>query len=316
MKSTRTILSVLLQTTAALVVAGCAQSGPADRIPRTACDRPLCRIDPPADAHCADAMVTDDTGVKRQLEHAAHKLMEAGKCTPVADLAKQLSRTQCKLTLGPPQPKAMTAAQTYARCRGGVLVVAGLYKCPKCTRWHVSPASGILVHPSGIFLTNYHVMKNTKYKAMVAMTADGKVYPVTEILAASASEDVAVVRLDAGGRRLAALPISVGSPVGSPVTVISHPVGRFYLLTAGIVSRYQKTKRAGKTVSMMTITADFARGSSGAPVLNDRGAVIGMVASTSSVYYPALKKGKAEQLQMVFKQCVPAESIVKLFAAP
>ena len=317
MKSTRTILlNVMLQATVALLAAGCAQSDTAARTPRGACDGPPCRIDPLVDAGCAGATITDDLAVKRKLEHAAHTLMEAGKCTPVAELGKQLSRGQCKLKLPKQHSAAMTATQTYARCKAGVLVVAGLYKCTKCTRWHTSAASGILVHPSGVFLTSYHVMTNTKYKAMVAMTDDGKIYPVTEVLAGSASEDVAVARLDAGGRRLAALPIAVGSPVGTPVTVISHPASRFYLLTAGIVSRYQKTKRVGKTVSMMTITADFARGSSGAPVLNDRGAVVGMVASTSSVYYPPVKKGKTEQLQMVFKQCVPAEAIVKLFAAP
>ena len=84
-------------------------------------------------------------------------------------------------------------------------------------------------------------------------------------------------------------------------------------LPAGIISRYQKTKRANKIVPMMTITADFAQGSSGAPILDDRGRVVGLVTSTSSVYYPA-KNGKKEQLQMVFKQCVPGASILKLIS--
>ena len=64
---------------------------------------------------------------------------------------------------------------------------------------------------------------------------------------------------------------------------------------------------------MMTITADFAKGSSGAPVFDDRGNVAAMVASTSSVYYTQTKDTQ-KNLQMVFKQCVPAASILKLIA--
>ena len=313
MRTPRTLLSAALHVAAAFAAVGCAQPDAASRVLCRECDPAITRTDRLPAVQCAGVAATNDVTLKRQLDHAAHTLMEAKKATPVTELIKQLSRRQCKIKPLAPQATALTPAQIYARCKPAVLVVAGLYKCPKCTRWHTGAASGVLIDPAGVFLTSYHVVKNTKNKAIVAMTADGKVYPVAEVLAASESDDVAVVRLGSGGRRFTALPIAAGGPVGSPVTVISHPTNRFYLLTAGIVSRYQKTKRANKLVDMMTITADFGRGSSGGPVLNDRGAVVGMVASTSSVYYPA-KKGKTEQLQMVFKQCIPAASILKLLA--
>jgi len=270
----------------------------------------------PSDQSCVDANgpVIDDLALRRVLQNTARKLMDSKKATPSAELLKQLTRKQCKITPPPARAKAMTPAQAYARCKSAVIVAAGLYKCTKCTKWHTGGASGVLIGPSGVFVTNYHVMANTRNKAMVAMTADGQVYPVTEVLAASAADDLAIVRLDAGGKRLAALPVAADSPIGTPVTVISHPKSRLYTLTAGIISRYQKTRRAGKTVDMMTITADFAQGSSGAPILDDRGSVIGLVTSTSSVYYPA-KGGKKERLQMVFKQCVPGASILKLISA-
>jgi S1-C subfamily serine protease len=57
----------------------------------------------------------------------------------------------------------------------------------------------------------------------------------------------------------------------------------------------------------MSITADYAKGSSGGPVFNDRGEVVGMVSSTSSLYYqtdsPEAPKEKGP-LQMVIKNCV------------
>ena len=85
------------------------------------------------------------------------------------------------------------------------------------------------------------------------------------------------------------------------------------MMTHGMVSRYNmimetKHKKAGKR---MTITADYAKGSSGAPVFNRKGQVVGVVSSTSSIYY-SVENGKKENLQMVVKNCIPVESIHEL----
>jgi len=61
----------------------------------------------------------------------------------------------------------------------------------------------------------------------------------------------------------------------------------------------------------MAVTADFAKGSSGGPLLDACGNVAGMVASTTSIYY-GTEKGQKDNLQMVLKHCVPAASILKL----
>ena len=64
-------------------------------------------------------------------------------------------------------------------------------------------------------------------------------------------------------------------------------------------------------VDQVSITADYARGSSGGPVLNDRGEVIGIVKSTQPIFY-RMTNGKGENLQMVVKQCIPSASILQL----
>ena len=103
-------------------------------------------------------------------------------------------------------------------------------------------------------------------------------------------------------------------PIGSSVSVISHPGQRYYCYTSGVVSRYTQLRSKEGPAKAMTITADFARGSSGAPVMNDSGEVIGVVRSTESLYYK-VEKGQQKNLQMVFKTCIPATSLLKLIAA-
>jgi V8-like Glu-specific endopeptidase len=116
-------------------------------------------------------------------------------------------------------------------------------------------------------------------------------------------------------------------PVGNPVTVISHPNYKFYLLTQGHVSRYYMNK---EKMTFMNITADYAKGSSGGPLFNNRGDLIGLVSSTTSLSanFKTLpqseeqrktntKKNKKSTMikqdhQMTLKNCVPSRAILKL----
>jgi S1-C subfamily serine protease len=60
----------------------------------------------------------------------------------------------------------------------------------------------------------------------------------------------------------------------------------------------------------MTVTADFAVGSSGGPVFNRHGAVVGMVARTHTIN--ADPKSESPTTQMVVKMTIPSEDILSL----
>jgi S1-C subfamily serine protease len=143
----------------------------------------------------------------------------------------------------------------------------------------------------------------------VATTADGRIMPVLSVLAASEADDIAIVQL--GGEGLQPVPLLADAPVGSKVCAISHPDSQYYTLTEGIISRYCVRTTKGAEVPLMAITADYAKGSSGAPILDECGNAVGMVASTISIYYTN-EGGKKDNLQMVLKHCVPAASVLKL----
>ncbi len=269
--------------------------------------------------------VIDDRARQSALSKACNALVKSKNFTSAEELTKQLTRKSCQLALPVPSARPLTPQRVYAQRRDSVLVVSCLYKCPNCTRWHNSYASGFLIDASGVFVTNYHVMANQagrKRHAYVAMTFDKKVYPVKEILAADKQSDLAIVRLDLGDKppKVRPVPLATGTSVGAPVVVLAHPGQRYYTLTAGMVSRYYRHRRGNRTVTMMSITADYGVGASGGPVLDSAGNVVGVVSSTSPIAARRAtgKDGKQVQqsIQMVVKQCVPVAAIKAMIKKP
>jgi len=266
----------------------------------------------------------DDQQIIRNLEKAAAELVAAGRTVKMAVLIGQLQTKKCAVDLAAPSKESIPAETFYQRMKASVLVFAGYYKCSKCGKYHVATASGYAISKSGICVTNYHVVNAPSWETLVAMTAAGRVLPVQAVLAASSADDVAIVQVglptasQAGqpaaqpdSQDLAPAALAADAPVGSRVRVINHPDGRFFVFTEGVISRYFKAHRKEGDAAMLAITADFAKGSSGSPVFNECGAVVGMVASTASIYYN-VKEGHREDLQMVVKECVPASSILRL----
>jgi S1-C subfamily serine protease len=201
------------------------------------------------------------------------------------------------------QPQA--PAELYRRLQGSVLVHCHLYLCDKCKRTHLNPSTCFPLTADGICVANYHAFTTTNTLGMAVATRAGRVFPVTEVLAASARDDVVIFRVAAAD--LQPLPFAAPADVGTPVSVVSHPHSLFYVMTQGTVARYCLDKGARR----MQITADYAIGSSGGPVLNAGGGVVGMVASTQTIYADR-HHGEPGNLQMVVKLCVPSASIRQL----
>jgi S1-C subfamily serine protease len=166
----------------------------------------------------------------------------------------------------------------------------------------------------GAIVTNYHVVEGIldDERAMVATTSTGGVYPVKELLAASETDDVAILQLELPrGVQLQPAKVAPRSWPGEDAIVISHPVGRFYTLTKGTVSRNATLHMKDGTSNRLFITADYAKGSSGSPVFNSLGEVIGLVSSTESIYYTQTKDVQ-KNLQMVFHNCVQGQAVLSL----
>ena len=255
----------------------------------------------------------EDGAIKAAIERAGTRYLEREATTDNATLQEQLSRRSVALDAPAEGTLTQDADNLADRASEGVVVIAGLYLCGNCDNFHANCASGFVISEDGLAVTNYHVVESSNNTTLVARTHDGRVVPVLEVLAANEADDVAILRLG-GDEPFTALPIARDAEVGERVHAVTHPNGRFYTYTSGELSRFfMEPRRRGPGVRRMQITADYAKGSSGGPILNDRGQVVGMVSSTNSVYYNE-NNGVQENLQMVFHNCVPYESILDLFA--
>jgi S1-C subfamily serine protease len=234
--------------------------------------------------------------------------VDAGKTVGMDPLRKALAE-QKRHPVRTPRARrsALKPAKLFERCRKSVVMVGKLHQCGKCDRWHTDVATGFVLHEDGIVATCYHVVGGTeKHKAIAVRTEDGGVYPVKAVLASNKTNDLALLQIDAGD--LVPLPIAGHAPVGTQVYCIGHPVKQFYTMTDGMVSRYFRGKDGR---AEMAITADFAKGSSGAPVLDETGSVVGIARSTMPVYYEK-KDGVGTKVQMVWKQCAPSSVLLDL----
>ncbi|HCP85241.1 MAG TPA: hypothetical protein DIT88_12635 [Planctomycetaceae bacterium] len=256
----------------------------------------------------------DDGFLRGQISTITDSLVTDEKVADASELSSQLDKNRGSVELPTIESAPLSGQEIYAQASESVLVLSKVFKCNRCTRWHDRSSGAFAITADGIIVTNYHVVAGSQpdERTIVATTRDGRVFPVKEVITASKVNDIAVLRLELpDGESLRPLKLAEEAHPGETAYAISHPVGRFYTLTQGIVSRNAIVRAKDGRSERMFITADFAKGSSGSPILNNRGEIIGMVAATESIYYTQTQE-EQKNLQMVFKNCVPSHSIRNL----
>lgn len=219
-----------------------------------------------------------------------------------------------------PFNRPLTNEEIYRKCSDAVLMFGNYYKYDEKGEMYAGVgASATALTPDGICMTNYHVMealikkdwheiKEVNEDSLYYVgTRQGKVYPIIRILGYSKAGDIAFFQVDTRGDKLAYLPIGTPLETGAEISVISHPQQLFYMFARGVVARNTTYGNKFPNTDRMEITADYAVGSSGAPILDKYGNIAGMVASTTGLYFDQEKK---TSLQMVLKSTIPV-SVIK-----
>ncbi|MCS7020908.1 MAG: serine protease [Gemmataceae bacterium] len=228
----------------------------------------------------------DDERFYEQFMKQLTALAERGTCLSTQKIQAQLQRSGpvrvSGVSVWPTSPASLlTPEEVYRRALPAVFVVGSVYKDDEGQWTDGMYATAWAATADGILVTSWHLFSDLRPDEVFA-AADyrGRVYPLVEILGGSKIADVVFFRIAAKG--LSALPLSRDyAPVGSWVGVLGHPGDNFYVFTTGNVTRYSTNRNDdGQLERWMGLTADYAGGSSGSPVLDRRGAVVGMAALT------------------------------------
>jgi serine protease Do len=139
-----------------------------------------------------------------------------------------------------------------------------------------SLGSGVIIDPSGVALTNAHVVADAEQVEVV--TVDGKRHQA-KVVGTDRKTDLAVLRLEPNGTAgypHLALGDSNETQVGDWVLAVGSPFGLQATVTAGIISAKARQIGAGPYDDFLQTDAAVNPGNSGGPLVNMRGEVIGI----------------------------------------
>lgn len=218
-----------------------------------------------------------------------------------------------------PGKKILTSAQIFKASADGVLMICKYYKPTKEGNEKVKLyATATALSEDGVCVSNWHVFMNfirpkgeleTADSLTFVVNLNGDIFPVESVLSYSQDADIALFKINSGNKHLHAIPLGDELNIGETVHTITNPENYLYYYSKGVVARNTTDHKIGPMSNRMEITADYAKGSSGGPILDDKGNLAGMVSSTYSIY---AQDRPQINLQMVVKTTIPVGSIRRL----
>lgn len=147
-----------------------------------------------------------------------------------------------------------------------------------------SEGTGFFVSADGRLVTNVHVIKGGS--AVKATLVDGREVSVLGVLAADEMKDIAILQADGSGFPTLPLGDSTSLRAGHAIAVIGNPRGLAGSLSQGIVSAIREDgvgdeaeRKWNEQIRSwgIQIQAPVSPGSSGSPIMNSVGEVVGIV---------------------------------------
>lgn len=139
----------------------------------------------------------------------------------------------------------------------------------------IAIGSGFLAFDHHLLVTNYHVIEDASY--VIAISDDSDRFLINQVCIADKKLDIAILYLDSPGN-LSPLDFDLEQILkrSMKVVAIGSPAGLMNTVSIGNISSFYKT--ADK--NWIQFTAPISSGSSGGPLLNDHGKVIGVTTAT------------------------------------
>ncbi len=155
---------------------------------------------------------------------------------------------------------------------------------PRVGAMQVRSGSGAVIDPAGLILTNNHVVEGAA--EVTVRFENGDEYTTSDILT-DPDTDVALLRLDPAdlkGKTLPSLTLadSARTQIGDWVLAFGSPLNQQFSMTAGIVSGKSRTSGLAARENFIQHDAAINPGSSGGPLVNLDGQIVGVNTAISS----------------------------------
>jgi hypothetical protein len=213
----------------------------------------ICKISSPNSEH----IVPETFSMGQNIFSARGTLVIAAICAFTLSLEAQTPRSSKKAL-------SLTARQIAQKVTRSLVVI----RTKDTDGELLAQGSGFFFGP-GLVATNLHVFKRA-WGGSIEVVHTGKRYEVTEILGVDLSHDVCVFRVTQESTSTLSLNMSRQDAVGDDIYVSGNPEGLTGSFSKGIISAIRKDP------DLIQIDASISPGSSGGPVVNSRGEVIGI----------------------------------------
>ena len=134
-----------------------------------------------------------------------------------------------------------------------------------------------MISADGVIATNFHVLESA-YQAEVKIGE--KVFKSVDFIKGAPEFDIALIKIDA--QELKVLPIGNSDNLvnGQSIVVLGNPWGLERTVSNGLVS----SLRSQDNIKLIQMSAPVSPGSSGGPVLNEFGEVVGITTIASFLF--------------------------------
>lgn len=299
--------ALLLFLVAATAVAQQAQVGPVESSSAA--------VPNPADTR----HIIDDELFEQQSGKQTEVLAKEGKLVTYTEIAKKEPVTRPGIPVATVSQKPLPPTELAEMLQRSTVALGLRYQEPKSKKWRYMIGATAFALAPGVFSTSLHVMTIDptlmREAQAVAVTEDGKVFPVTGVIAASDRADTCIISVP--GLDLPPLPIRPGVRAGEAIWCMSHPDGFAYMFTSGQVARISRDRWDEKHQPALhvEVTAEYCPGSSGGAVTDAAGNVVAQVSSINNYDGFVSRDGKAVNGIVSARSCTAAEELLALTQA-
>jgi 2-alkenal reductase len=199
--------------------------------------------------------------------------------------------------VAPLSGKSFEPQRIFAQRSPGVVTIWAYFGDPASVDTEVSQGSGFVTSAQGYILTNSHVITNAGDSSATQPRAAEAVFVefsdgdrvAARVVGWDLFDDVGLIRVDPSSHKLSPVPLgrSASVVVGEPVAAIGSPLGNENSLSVGVVSAIHRsidaiTVERYRVIDAIQTDAPITHGSSGGPLFDARGRVIGINAQIRS----------------------------------